>query len=181
MAALTVDISNVTNLAGTGNFDILCKSVSDKLMVEYAADRITGDKYAEAYIALMNNALNQSIQFTLQEANTNAQLEMTEEQRQLLLWKIVTEQAQTQPEVTLPNGSVVEVHGSVGKQIAVHEAQIKGFDMKRFIDNAKMRSEVTNVMISSQDITDIPKEFSKAAVDKAVQLVGNAVGQPPTP
>ena len=81
MATNTVSVLNpllVTDgsVSGDGIFDIWMRSLGAHLKREYAEQRITGDEYAKAYIALMNNLLNAAVGFLTQDA----QLAMSQEQ-----------------------------------------------------------------------------------------------------
>lgn len=125
-----ITISDITTGAinGTGSFDKLMQTAKLHLMEEFKQERITGDKYAEAYISIMNNVLAQSIQFSLQVTTASANEELIKQ-------KIKTEKAQIEDQV-----DGVGVVGTVGKQKEVYDAQIKGFK-----DDALMKA--TNAMI----------------------------------
>lgn len=82
-----ISISDITSgsITGNGDFDVLVRAAKEHLLVEYTAGRITGDKYAEAYIAIVNQVLAMAIQFRIQSVQTNVQAEMVEEQKALLV------------------------------------------------------------------------------------------------
>lgn len=72
--ATAIDISNITNnvsvdsdynISGDGYFDDIMETINTHLKAQFDAGRITGDNYAKSYIALAQNALNQSVQFAL--------------------------------------------------------------------------------------------------------------------
>ena len=65
-------------LTGNGIFDTWMRTLGAHLKREYAEQRITGDEYAKAYIALMNNLLNTAVGFFTQDA----QLAMAQEKLQ---------------------------------------------------------------------------------------------------
>lgn len=56
----------IESLESTGCFDETMKAVEVHLQREYASQRITGNLYAQSYIAAMNTALQVSNQFALQ-------------------------------------------------------------------------------------------------------------------
>lgn len=70
-----INISDITSgvstnssthiVTGDGYFDNLMETASQHLRAQFDAGRITGDSFAKAYISIMNNVLNQSIQFAL--------------------------------------------------------------------------------------------------------------------
>lgn len=72
--ATSIAISDITtnvttdanyNVSGDGYFDDLMETVNTHLKAQFDAGRITGDAYAKAYVAMAQNAMNQSIQFGL--------------------------------------------------------------------------------------------------------------------
>lgn len=56
----------IESLDSTGCFDEVMKAVEAHLQREYASQRITGNVYAQSYIAAMNTALQTATQFALQ-------------------------------------------------------------------------------------------------------------------
>lgn len=62
-----VKIEDVTDgtVSGPGAFDHLMRGFKAHLQEEFEAQRITGDDYTKAYIALTDSAMNQSIAFLL--------------------------------------------------------------------------------------------------------------------
>ena len=69
-----INISDVTNVGGTGTFDVLMAAVGTQVELQYAANRITGSDYANVYLGSIQAALTQSIQFNLQEQLVEAQV-----------------------------------------------------------------------------------------------------------
>lgn len=166
-----VTLEDITSgvIDGTGSFDKLMAIAKLHLLEEYKSQRITGDKYAEAYIQIMQAVMQTATQFTLQSNTASLNNE-------LIAQKVKTEKAQIEDVVEGNN-----VAGVIGKTKEVQTAQAKGFTVDMLVKNAKMRSEVTNVLLSTGVSDTIPVEFSDAGVDAAVRLVGKEVGQPDTP
>jgi len=65
----TVNISDVTtvDLEGDGAFDKFMCAMDLHLQREFKGNRITGSQYAEAYVALANQIMGQSVTFALQK------------------------------------------------------------------------------------------------------------------
>lgn len=72
----TLTNRSLTDEEGTGAFDVVADSIARKLSNEYKANRITGAEYTKAYTALMESALANSVQFTLERQKYNSQLEL---------------------------------------------------------------------------------------------------------
>lgn len=64
---LTIGMVTDTTVEGAGAFDVLMRGFRSHLKEEWEANRITGDDYTKAYIALTESAMSQSIQFLLQK------------------------------------------------------------------------------------------------------------------
>lgn len=72
--ATSIEISDITSnvatnssydVTGDGYFDDVMETINTHLKAQFNAGRITGDNYAKSYVALAQNALNQTIQFGL--------------------------------------------------------------------------------------------------------------------
>lgn len=60
---------------GSGVFDVLMKAVNENIDIQYSKGRIKGAEYAQVYLAGMQAALAQAIQYTLQEKLQEAQID----------------------------------------------------------------------------------------------------------
>lgn len=60
---------------GTGVFDVLMAAVNDNIEIQYNKGRIKGAEYAQVYLAGMQSAIAQAIQYTLQEKAQEAQID----------------------------------------------------------------------------------------------------------
>jgi len=138
-----VGIEDVTlaTFEGTGAFDIMMKAMKLHLHQEYAEGRITGDSYAQAYIAMSNQVLAQAVQFALQA--------------KLMTKKVQSEAANTEDTV---DGNTVA--GTVGKQKEVYDAQIKGFRDDALQKATKMMTDIWTVQRST-DVGIQPTPDSK--------------------
>lgn len=151
MAIEQVSIADVTTgaLDGTGAFDVLMQSAKLHLAQEFTAGRITGDKYAEAYIAMTNQSMAQAIQFALQA--------------KLMNQRIKTEAAQIEDTI-----DGIPVGGSVGKQKEVYAAQIKGFKDDAMSKVLKMMIDVFSVQRSTDDAFAPPSTLANPKIDEMV-------------
>jgi hypothetical protein len=70
-----INVDDITNSGGTGVFDKLMESINSQIETQYLNNRITGADYANVYLGSVQAALSQSIQFTLQEQLTEAQVD----------------------------------------------------------------------------------------------------------
>ena len=155
-------------LAGNGIFDTWMRSLGAHLKREYAEQRITGDEYAKAYIALMNNLLNAAVGFLTQDAQlamaqeklkyelqlldaqvrlANKELALKDKdlalkEKQVALAEAQLKAAEAQYKDTVDG---LPVGGVLGKQMKVYDAQAKGFK-----DNALQAA--TKIMVDTWNI-----------------------------
>lgn len=122
---MPITIRDITtgSINGTGDFDVLMQSAKEHLQLEYTSGRITGDKYAEAYIAMMNQVMAQAIAFHLGAVQAEAQIGLTEEQKQLIIAQTAQVKAET---LNVPKqGAILDKEVEVKtKQIEQATAQI---------------------------------------------------------
>ena len=76
---VTIEELTSGTVDGTGAFDVIMKSMKAHLQEEYKANRISGAEYTKAYIAMVQSAMDQGVQFVLQKdqamwAAINAQM-----------------------------------------------------------------------------------------------------------
>lgn len=161
---VNLTIADVTvgsgTLTGDGAFDIFMQAAMVHLRREYSEGRINGDKYAEAYIAIMNNVLNVAAQFAVNKVNTTNQAKVQEAQ--------IADEVDGKP-----------VTGVVGKQKAVYDAQIKGFKDDALQKAAKMLVDTWSVRKSTDTdgtIVDGTNKLEDASIGKAIKALGDSVG-----
>ena len=137
-------------LTGNGIFDTWMRALGAHLKREYAEQRITGDEYAKAYIALMNNLLNAAVGFHTQDAQLamaqeklkyelqllDAQVKLADKElalkdkdlalkeKQVALAEAQLKAAEAQYKDTVDGQPI---GGVLGKQMKVYDAQAKGF------------------------------------------------------
>ena len=165
MAITPIDIKDITTgtISGTGIFDKLMQVAMLHLQVEYSSGRITGDTYAQAYIEIMNNVLNQAIQFGVASKTSNAQIEVSNANLCLVEQKCKTEQAQISDTV---DGQPVK--GTVGKQKAVYSAQAKGFKDDAMSKVLKMMIDVFSVQRGTDEAFAPPTTLANTEIAKMV-------------
>lgn len=109
---------------GTAVFDVLMKSVNDNINIQYETNRITGSDYAKVYLAAIETCIKESINFLLQKAAVEkdvdlkqAQIVVANEERRLK-----AAQADAYPLQASKDAALKQV------QVDLYERQIEGFD-----------------------------------------------------
>ena len=182
-------------LTGNGIFDTWMRALSAHLKREYAEQRITGDEYAKAYIALMNNLLNAAVGFLTQDAQLamakeklayelqllDAQVNLANKElaikdkdlalkeKQVALAEAQLKAAEAQYKDTVDGQPV---GGVLGKQMKVYDAQAKGFK-----DNALQAA--TKIMVDTWNIRRQTDESLQTTADSKLYdgNIGNAIAE----
>ena len=180
-------------LTGNGIFDTWMRALGAHLKREYAEQRITGDEYAKAYIALMNNLLNAAVGFLTQDAQLamakeklvyelqllDAQVKLADKElaikdkdlalkeKQVVLAEAQLKAAEAQYKDTVDGQPV---GGVLGKQMKVYDAQAKGFK-----DNALQAA--TKIMVDTWNIRRQTDESLQTTDDSKLYdgNIGNAI------
>ena len=182
-------------LTGNGIFDTWMRALGAHLKREYAEQRITGDEYAKAYIALMNNLLNAAVGFHTQDAQLamaqeklkyelqllDAQVKLADKElalkdkdlalkeKQVALAEAQLKAAEAQYKDTIDGQPV---GGVLGKQMKVYDAQAKGFK-----DNALQAA--TKIMVDTWNIRRQTDESLQTTADSKLYdgNIGNAIAE----
>ena len=182
-------------LTGNGIFDTWMRALGAHLKREYAEQRITGDEYAKAYIALMNNLLNAAVGFLTQDAQLamakeklvyelqllDAQVNLANKElaikdkdlalkeKQVALAEAQLKAAEAQYKDTVDGQPV---GGVLGKQMKVYDAQAKGFK-----DNALQAA--TKIMVDTWNIRRQTDESLQTTADSKLYdgNIGNAIAE----
>ena len=171
------------------------RALGAHLKREYAEQRITGDEYAKAYIALMNNLLNAAVGFLTQDAQLamaqeklkyelqllDAQVKLADKElalkdkdlalkeKQVALAEAQLKAAEAQYKDTVDG---LPVGGVLGKQMKVYDAQAKGFK-----DNALQAA--TKIMVDTWNIRRQTDEGLQTTDDSKLYdgNIGNAIAE----
>ena len=175
-------------LAGNGIFDTWMRALGAHLKREYAEQRITGDEYAKAYIALMNNLLNAAVGFLTQDAQLamaqeklkyelqllDAQVKLADKELALKEKQVALAEAQLKAAEAQYKDTVdgQPVGGVLGKQMKVYDAQAKGFK-----DNALQAA--TKIMVDTWNIRRQTDEGLQTTDDSKLYdgNIGNAIAE----
>ena len=182
-------------LTGNGIFDTWMRALGAHLKREYAEQRITGDEYAKAYIALMNNLLNAAVGFLTQDAQlamakeklayelqlldaqvnlANKELALKDKdlalkEKQVALAEAQLKAAEAQYKDTVDGQPI---GGVLGKQMKVYDAQAKGFK-----DNALQAA--TKIMVDTWNIRRQTDEGLQTTNESKLYdgNIGSAIGE----
>lgn len=161
---------------GTGMFDALMEANKAHLAVEFAANRLTGKEYAEAYVALTTAALSSAVQYLLSKDQQYFQAALVQKQAQAA--EIAVVQARVQLEETKARLVEQQLRTKTGAaQYALTKIEIAAADAQRCLTQAQETQVTTDTnRISAQ--TDqllyqtaniLPEQLANLTKDKDIK------------
>lgn len=167
---LTVGVASTDPVLGTGVFDKLMVAAKAHLTREYAEQRITGDSYAEAYIAMMQSVLQTASSFAVSSFSANMQRELSAEEKARIIAQTEQIKAQTlnvpkegiildhQADNLIKQGTQIDAQTSlIGKQELQVEAQTLNVPKEGELLDAQQ------AMVTNQADTEIKQALLVAA------------------
>jgi hypothetical protein len=118
-----INVDDITNSGGTGVFDKLMESISGKIETEYLENRITGSEYAQVYLGGLQSALQQSMQFVMQEQLTEAQIAGVEADNLLKAKQLEVAEVERLAKVYEKDTLLVDQHNTNLKQQTLLDTQ----------------------------------------------------------
>lgn len=180
-----INFSEVTNATaagnGTGHFDTIMKSALLHIKKEYDENRIKGSDYANVYLGTIQSAMQQAIQFALQEQMTEAQIAATEADTAI-------KQAQSTKDLQVKDAQIGKISVDTSKvnyetstllpaQKALINRQEKGFDddakqklLKQTLDSWSVAYSV------AQDANAIPDTITTSVIDSITKNAMSSLG-----
>ena len=154
MADLIVNNDLTTiSLTGSGVFDLLMQTSVLHLKREMQEGRITGASYTQAYMAAMQYAMQNAVQFVTSSKQINGQLHLLEQQT-------ITEKAQTADEVdTVPvAGSVKAQTDQIRSVTAQNNASTALIEQKRITEIGQTANNTAGILGAQQQLYIAQKE-----------------------
>lgn len=172
---IELKIQEVTEgkIGGDGAFDVLMTGLDAYLQREYDAQRITGAEYTKAYIALVQQAMQESVQFTLGKnqaltAGIEAAIalkkleELLPSEIALNKEKLETQRAQTLD--TRSDGASVK--GVLGQQRNLYAEQITSYIKDSELKAAKVFADAWNTQVTVNNPESQPGAFTLNSINK---------------
>lgn len=137
---------------GTAVFDVLMKSVNDNINIQYETNRITGADYAKVYLAGIETCIKESINFLLQKATIEKDVDLKQAQIAVALEdkRLKAAQADSYPAQAAADLAVKTA------QVELYNKQKAGFDDNR-------RQKLFEATVNSWALA-----YSSGILDKAI-------------
>lgn len=137
-------ITDITtgNVDGTGIFDKLMASVKAHIHDEYDNGKIKGPEYSQVYLGAVQAVLAQSVQFALQEKQTEAEIDMLRAQTSELLLNGVADRELKKAQVALAEKDIELKTAELGIREKELEMKVYEFDEMMPLQKAKLASDI---------------------------------------
>ena len=169
-------ITDITTgiIDGTGIFDKLMASVKAHIHDEYDNGRIKGPEYSQVYLGAIQAVLNQSVQYTLQEKQLEAQIDLTIAQRDELLLNGVADRELKVAQVALAEKDIELKTAELGIREKELEMKVYEFDEMMPLQKAALAKdlEIKEVQKQVAYVERVIKDKEAAALgmDKVVAV-----------
>jgi len=133
---------------GTGIFDKLMEAVNGNIKVEFDSGRIVGKEYATVYLGAIQNVIAQSVQYTLQEKQIEAQIELTKAQTEEIDSKKLIAENQSTKDLLLKDQQIIKLE----KEIPIELLKIQTGSWTTIYNNGKADNVpdlLTNIAIQN--------------------------------
>lgn len=144
---------------GTAIFDVLMKSVNDNINIQYETNRITGADYAKVYLAGIETCIKESINFLLQKAAIEKDLELKAQQILSMRNDDSIKSAQSTKDLeikTAQKNKLIDDMLTAAKQRDLYQRQIEGFDDNKLQKLFESQISSWGLMFSSGMLEEKP-------------------------
>ncbi|UZA19134.1 hypothetical protein [Moraxella bovis] len=172
-----IDELTTGTLNGKGTFDILMKAIEAHLRREYENQRIRGTDYANAYVGLINNALQQVTGYALEKAKLPLEMQLTEAQIQKLGADtiLVTKQgglvdAQIIKEMLEAEKIHLETEHKLPRELAMLDAQIANIQFEAQLKEYELKYlKPVQLSIAQRELALKEKQIALAEKEIAIK------------
>lgn len=180
---IPLKVSDITDgiVTGPGAFDALMRGFKAHLQEEFDANRITGDDYTKAYIALTESAMGQSIAFLMGKDQTFWASQLI--QVQAFSERVRLEIAKVEVAATQYNAATQKANYAKTKmEVASEEVNYctATYNLENLLPSQLAKLELENLgqttenSISAYNLSSIlPEQLAMALVQKAGQEIAN--------
>ena len=163
-------------LAGNGIFDTWMRTLGAHLKREYAEQRITGDEYAKAYIALMNNLLNAAVGFLTQDA----QLAMSQEQMRHDITisdaQLLMAQTKLTHDIEITDAQLTMAQTKLGHETQLLDAQVGHLSAQVSLANKELTLKDKELALKDKQVVLAEAQIKAAQVQYQDTIDGKAIG-----
>jgi len=158
-----ITVATITDgiIGGSGVFDKLMEATNSHILREFESNRITATDYATVYLGAIQSALSTSLQFVLQEQQSEAQADLLKQQKLNLIDDLITNEKQRDNIVAKTNISDAELL-NVPKQGAILTSQNNNLIAERNVINVQDDKILAEIATMFKQRTLLDKNILKA-------------------
>lgn len=172
MTTLSIDSLTTGTREGSGSFDVLMRSVKAHLENEYSQGRITGDQYTSAYVAAIQLAMQEAVQYQLSYPVTNQQIELLEQQVALATEQVTAQRTQNQileEQLTLAQRNITQADSQIA---LLNQQLINAQSENQLIQQNITRAEAETSILEQRRLTEEAQTKDTVGGSPVAGLIG---------
>ena len=148
-------LSPADEWVGSGIFDKLIAAVNSNIEGQFNKGRIKGADYANVYLGSIQSVLQQSLQYVLQEKQTEAQVDLTIVQKEEMVLNGASERALQAAQLAIAQKELLLKEAEL--TIKLKELEIRTYEFSEMLPLQKIKLE-SDVTMTDAQVVGISKE-----------------------
>ena len=161
--ATDIQITDLTNgvlspadeWVGSGIFDKLIAAVNSNIEGQFNKGRIKGADYANVYLGSIQSVLQQSLQYVLQEKQTEAQVDLTIVQKEEMVLNGASERALQAAQLAIAQKELLLKEAEL--TIKLKELEIRTYEFSQMLPLQKIKLE-SDITVTDAQVVGISKD-----------------------
>lgn len=148
-------LSPADEWVGSGIFDKLIAAVNSNIEGQFNKGRIKGADYANVYLGSIQSVLQQSLQYVLQEKQTEAQVDLTIVQKEEMVLNGASERALQAAQLAIAQKELLLKEAEL--TIKLKELEIRTYEFSEMLPLQKIKLE-SDITVTDAQVVGISKE-----------------------
>ena len=148
-------LSPTDEWVGSGIFDKLIAAVNSNIEGQFNKGRIKGADYANVYLGSIQSVLQQSLQYVLQEKQTEAQVDLTIVQKEEMVLNGASERALQAAQLAIAQKELLLKEAELN--IKLKELEIRTYEFSQMLPLQKIKLE-SDITVTDAQVVGISKD-----------------------
>ncbi len=148
-------LSPADEWVGSGIFDKLIAAVNSNIEGQFNKGRIKGADYANVYLGSIQSVLQQSLQYVLQEKQTEAQVDLTIVQKEEMVLNGASERALQAAQLAIAQKELLLKEAELN--IKLKELEIRTYEFSQMLPLQKIKLE-SDITVTDAQVVGISKD-----------------------
>ena len=148
-------LSPADEWVGSGIFDKLIAAVNSNIEGQFNKGRIKGADYANVYLGSIQSVLQQSLQYVLQEKQTEAQVDLTIVQKEEMILNGASERALQAAQLAIAQKELLLKEAELN--IKLKELEIRTYEFSQMLPLQKIKLE-SDITVTDAQVVGISKD-----------------------